>query len=66
MAQSKVYSLIFIGDEAEKAAESISTYFIDGGGEDMVIEKLFLEDIKAERIYWSKHQMAFQVSKIKN
>jgi len=46
MASLKTFMFIFSGPAAEAAQKELATYFIDGGGEDMLIEDFKQKGIK--------------------
>lgn len=59
MGQSKMYSIIFTGKEAEKAQDLLRIYFVDGGGEDMIIESLAPYKIEASKVASGTDYMIF-------
>jgi len=61
MRIAKSYTITFVGRSSAEAHDFISTYYIDGGGEDMIKEELSQRGIIATRVSWSANQISFHV-----
>jgi len=58
------YRIEFIGESetVRDALNAISTYYIDGGGEDAILENLDQNGITGEKLAWDDNEMVFQVT----